>query len=86
MNSQKARILAWLTQRHLCATTIREQQIPCGPTVISKLRSEGWDIETRECTQHEHRTRQVEYVLHNSPGVLYPSLAKDATPPIYTAT
>ena len=86
MNSQKARILAWLTQRHLCSTTLLEQRIPRGAARILELRSDGWDIETRECTQHEHRTRQVEYVLHNSPGVLYPELAKDATPPIYTAT
>ncbi len=86
MNSQKARVLAWLTQQNLCATTLLEQRIPRGAARMWELRSDGWDITTRECTQHPHTTKQVEYVLHNSPGILWPDLAKDATPPIYTAT
>ena len=82
MNSQKARILAWLTQRNLCAVTLLEQRIPRGAARINELRNDGWLIETRECGQHSHRTRQVEYVLRNSPGVLQPDLAKYATPPL----
>ena len=85
MSSQKARMLAWLTQQNLCATTILKQQIPRGAARISELRKEGWDILTRECTQHTHVTRQIEYVLLNSPGPMQPDLAKYATPPRYTA-
>lgn len=80
MVSQKHRILAWLTQRNVCATTLLEMHIPRGAARISDLRREGWMIETRGCTQHSHITRQVEYVLHNSPGILHPELARHATP------
>ncbi len=80
--SQKIDILAALTNGPLCATTILGMFIPRGAARISDLRSEGWLIETRECRQHTHQTRQVEYVLTNSPGVMYTDLAEYATPPL----
>ena len=83
MSSQKARVLASLTQSTLCATVLLSQRIPRGAARIAELRSDGWDIETRTCTQHYHHTRQVEYVLWNSPGVLQPALAQHATPPAW---
>ncbi len=80
MYSQKTRILALLTRSPICATTMLAMHIPRGAARISDLRTEGWLIETRECRQHSHQTRQVEYVLTNSPGVMQPELAKKATP------
>ncbi len=81
MNSQRARILSWLTQWPICATTLLQQRIPRGAARINELRRQGWLIETRPCTQdHLHATKQVEYVLLNSPGILQPELAAKASP------
>ena len=80
MHTQKTRILSWLTQRDLCGTTMLEMRIPRGAARIADLRADGWNIETRECTQHSHRTRQVEYVLHNTPGVMTADQAATASP------
>ena len=81
MNTQKTRILAWLTQWPICSTTLLEQRIPRGAARISELRNDGWIIETRPCTQdHLHNSRQIEYVLLNSPGIMQPDIAKYATP------
>ncbi len=82
MYSQKTRILAQLTRSPVCATTMLAMHIPRGAARISDLRSEGWLIETQECRQHTHQTRQIEYVLTNSPGVMYTDLAEYATPPL----
>jgi len=81
MATQKTRILSMLTRQPVCATLMLSMHIPRGAARISDLRKEGWLIETRECTQHTHRTRQVEYVLLNSPGVMYINVAAYATPP-----
>ena len=81
--SQRDKILSWLTHDPLCATTLLDEYIPRGAARIADLRGEGWDIETRRCENeyHNHKTRQVEYVLHNSPGWMSPDLAHYATPP-----
>jgi len=79
MKPQRIRILAQLTRRNLCSTTILAMRIPRGAARISELRSQGWQIETRECRQHTHPTRQIEYVLHNSPGVMYTDAAAEAS-------
>ena len=78
---QKYRILSWLTHQPVCSTTMLEQRIPRGAARISDLKKEGWEITKRECTQHEHRTYQIEYVLGNSPGYRSPQLARYARPP-----
>ena len=81
--TQRDKILSWMSDNPICATTLYAQHIPRAAARIGELRGEGWDIETRTCTQghHNHRTRQVEYVLHNSPGWMSPDLAHYATPP-----
>ena len=83
MASQKSRILAALTYGPLCSTTILGMYIPRGAARIADLRNDGWDIETRSCSQHSHDTRQIEYVLHGSPGRMGPDMAQHATPPMW---
>ncbi len=81
--TQKTRILAALTNGPLCSTTILGMHIPRGAARISDLRKEGWIVETRPCTQHSHDTRQIEYVLRNSPGVMMPEMAQYARPSLF---
>ncbi len=81
--SQKIDILAALTNGPLCSTTILGMFIPRGAARISDLRAEGWIVETRPCSKHSHDTRQIEYVLRNTPGRMLPAMARHARPSIF---
>ena len=66
--TQLARVLAMLEAGPVCSTDLLREYIPRGGARVWDLRRGGYAIETRRCTQHKHRTHQIEYVLLAKPG------------------
>ena len=66
--TQLQRVLAMLELRPVCSTELLREYIPRGGARVWDLRRAGYAIETRRCTQHKHRTFQIEYVLLAKPG------------------
>ncbi len=79
---QQDRVLANLTQGPICAQTEWNPPIRRLAARIQNLKDDGWLIDTASCSQHSHTSYTIEYVLLNSPGVLQPELARQATPPL----
>ena len=65
MISQKERVYRMLLAGPVCGTTLLNEHIPRYAARISELRRTGLNIDTRECSRHlhQHRTKQIEYVL-----------------------
>lgn len=61
--TQLMRVKAMLDAGPVCSTDFLKAFIPRAGARIWDLRQEGLDIITRTCTQHRHRTHQIEYVL-----------------------
>jgi len=61
--NQRQRILHALEKAPVCGTTLLGWMIPRYAARIAELR-ETETIETRACNLHDHKTRQVMYVLH----------------------
>ena len=61
--TQLQRVAAMLEAGPVCSTDLLREYIPRGGARIWDLRQLGYAIETRRCTQHSHRTFQIEYVL-----------------------
>ena len=78
---QQDRVLAALTRGPVCADTEWQPRIRRLAARIHDLTKCGWLIEAPDCTQHSHASKTIAYRLLNSPGVLLPELARQATPP-----
>jgi hypothetical protein len=80
--AQRWLILSWLTMGPVCGTTMHAANIGRYGGRLHELRKRGWLIDKRPCENlnHSHTTRQQEYFLENSPGVMTPTMAAVATP------
>lgn len=61
--TQLARVLEMLRAGPVCSTAFLGDYIPRAAARVWDLRQEGREITTRRCRQHEHDTKQIEYVL-----------------------
>lgn len=61
--SQRQNVLRHLLDRPLCGTTHNAQLGQRLAARVLELRNAGFPIEKRECRQHGHETRQIEYYL-----------------------
>ena len=66
--TQLRRVAAMLEAGPVCSTDLLREYIPRGGARVWDLRRAGYAIETRRCTQHKHRSYQIEYVLLAKPG------------------
>ena len=62
--SQRDRVLSLLRDGPQCNTRlVRTHYIGRASARVLELRQAGYEIVTRVCEQHQHSSRQVEYVL-----------------------